>query len=323
MTIKNKIILIFGGTGSIGKKFIKKNIIQNKIINISRNYEKQKELENEINNKNLINKLADINDIEKIIKILNENKPNIILICSANKYIDHCEKYPSECLQTNLISIKQILDEILKNKDFYNKFVEAICFISSNRSCNPINMYGYSKAFAENLMIEKSKEIPQIKFTSIRFGNVLGSDGSLIPTLHKLGRDSNIMNYKITNQYITRFILTLDEASELIEYSIMAAESGDIIIGKIKSIKLIHLLQIFSEIYNKEIINLTDSHKIEKITEITINEDEGKKTIIDKNGNYIIKLSNSNEKINKEITSNINLLSKEELKKLLFESKLV
>ena len=95
-------------------------------------------------------------------------------------------------------------------------------------------------------MIEKSKEVPNIKFVTVRYGNVLNSRGSIIPTLHEIGKNEKYNQYTITDRRMTRFVMTLDQSVDLIQHAITYGESGDIVIPKLISCKIIDLIELFS-----------------------------------------------------------------------------
>lgn len=104
-----------------------------------------------------------------------------------------------------------------------------------------------TKSLSECLMIEKSKYIKNIKFVSVRYGNVLNSRGSIIPLLHQIGTNSKYKNYKIIDRRMTRFVMTLEQSVKLIEHALLFAESGDIVIPKLISCKIIDMLEIFQK----------------------------------------------------------------------------
>jgi UDP-glucose 4-epimerase len=194
-------------------------------------------------------------------------------------------------------------------------------FISTDKACSPINTYGMSKAISEQLMIEKSVLIPNKKFVCVRYGNVLNSRGSIIPLLHKRGKDPNIHNFVLTDENMTRFVMTLEQSVNLIEHAIIHGDSGDIIVSELISMKVKDLLEIFSEKYNKPIIK-TGIRPGEKLLESLINETQSLR-LIKKEKYYYIKsifYCKKNEIQNiesyeiKDYNSKINPLTKEELK---------
>tara|TARA_Y100001958_G_C21175871_1_gene506697 strand:- start:821 stop:1372 length:552 start_codon:yes stop_codon:yes gene_type:complete len=176
-----------------------------------------------------------------------------------------------------------------------------------------------SKAISETLLVEKAKYNKAIKFVCVRYGNVLNSRGSIIPILHNLGKNDEIKNFNITDKNMTRFVMTLEQSVELIDYAIKKGSSGDIIIPKLISCKILDLIEIFSEIYNKP-INVIGLRPGEKMLESLINETQSMRVIDGENGYKHIKptWSNVNNVENiKDYNSKLNPLSKIELKKYL------
>jgi FlaA1/EpsC-like NDP-sugar epimerase len=165
-------------------------------------------------------------------------------------------------------------DTIENNKNLLPN-LEKVCFISTDKACSPVNIYGMTKAASECLMIEKSKFISSIKFVCVRYGNVLNSRGSIIPMLHKLGNDINTSHFKITDRKMTRFVMTLDQSVDLVDHALLYAESGDIVIPKLISCVVIDLIEIFSELYDKPILD-GKLRPGEKMLESLINETQSK-----------------------------------------------
>ncbi|HMQ07312.1 MAG TPA: polysaccharide biosynthesis protein [Saprospiraceae bacterium] len=268
--MKSKKILIFGGSGSLGKALIDRHLTQNIIINYSRDEWKHWQLDHKYKNKNLINILGDIRDLHKVREAVMREKPHIIIIASALKHIERVEYSIRESIETNLIGVQNVLDSIESNIHSL-KNLEKVVFVSSDKACSPVNVYGMCKALSEKLMIEKAYYIPDFDFVICRYGNVLNSKGSIIPLLHKIGRSKEYDHYNLTHPDMTRFVMTLDESCSLVEYAMHYGESGDIIIPKLKSMYIRDLISIFSDLYSKPV----KTGKIrfgEKINESLINE---------------------------------------------------
>lgn len=296
--IQNKKIFIFGGSGSLGNKLIDKYIANNLIINYSRDECKHWKMELKYKSNNLKNIIGDIIDYKRVEQVLLREQPNIIIIAAAMKHIDRCEYSSNECLNTNLLGIKNILD-IIENNSYRLDTLETIVFISTDKACSPINIYGMSKALSEKLMIEKSHFLKKYKFVVVRYGNVLNSRGSIIPILHNKGRDNNVSEFSLTDERMTRFIMTLEESCELIEYAILEGESGDIVIPKLKAMYVKDLFEIFSKIYNKP-IKIIGLRVGEKLNESLINETQSAR-VIDIDKYYHIKSNYENKILNNEL----------------------
>ena len=158
------------------------------------------------------------------------------------------------------------------------KFQDLKVFVSTDKACSPVNIYGMSKALCEQIMVEKSKFLPHIKFVNVRYGNVLNSRGSIIPILEDKGKDPKCEFFTLTDERMTRFIMTLEQSVSLIEYAILKAESGETIIPDLPAMKISDLMHIFSEKYNKP-IKVTGLRTGEKIHETLINETQSMRTI--------------------------------------------
>ena len=188
--ISNKNILIFGGTGSLGYELVKRYVDNNIIYNYSRDECKHWKMKLDFNhNKNLNFIIGDVINKNKIEETLLRIKPNIIIIASAMKHIDQCEYNTDQSLNTNLLGVKNILDLIEKHQILLDGTLQTVLFVSSDKACSPINVYGMCKALSETLVVEKSYYVKKIKFVNIRYGNVLNSRGSIIPLLHTIGSD--------------------------------------------------------------------------------------------------------------------------------------
>lgn len=319
--IENKKIFVFGGTGSLGYEIVNRYIHNNIIYNYSRDECKHWKMKLDFNNnKNLHFIIGDIINKIKVEESLLRFKPNIIIIASAMKHIDQCEYNTDQSLNTNLLGVKNILDTIEQNQNELIGTLETILFVSSDKACSPINVYGMCKALSETLIIEKSYYIKNFKFVNIRYGNVLNSRGSIIPLLHTIGKDENKKYFTITNDNMTRFVMTLEQSVDLIEYALFNGESGDTIIPKLVSMKVKDLIEIFSEIYKKPIKNIGIKPG-EKLLESLINSSQSAR--IKKNGDYthIKSIFNFNEEINEDnlndYNSKLNPLTKEKLYKYL------
>lgn len=324
--INNKKILLIGGSGSLGNAFIKKNIHNNTIYVYSRDECKHWHMQLEYNNhENLKFIIGNVSDPIKLQQTLLRYNFNLIINAAAMKHIDKCEYESNECLNTN-INGPQNLINLIENFQNVLTDLECCCFISTDKACSPVNIYGMSKAISESLFIEKSKYIDRIKFVCVRYGNVLNSRGSIIPLLHEIGNNKEISHFKLTDERMTRFVMTLEQSVELIEHAILKAESGDIVIPKLISCKIKELIEIFSEYYDKPIIKIP-LRAGEKMLESLINETQSIRLIQDENSDYMyIKPSYKNivsTLETKDYNSRINPLSKFELKQYLNKLNLI
>ena len=311
----NKKILLFGGSGSLGRKFIDTYIENNEIVNYSRDECKHWEMGLHYKTDKLKFIIGDIRDYNSVENAILREQPHIIVIMAALKHIDRCEYAIYECLQTNCNGPINVLNAIEKNNDrLFN--LEATVMVSTDKACEPTNVYGMAKAIAESAVVEKSLYIKNRKFVNIRYGNVLNSRGSIIPILHEKGSVPEVKEFTLTHEDMTRFVMTLEQSVALIEYAILHGESGDTIIPKLISMKLIDLMEIFSEKYGKP-VKITGLRPGEKMLESLISETQAMRLVKKDNGYMHIKPPYKNLLVTEEIhnyNSKLNPLNKEELR---------
>jgi FlaA1/EpsC-like NDP-sugar epimerase len=318
----NKKILLFGGSGSLGNAFIKTYIKNNKIINYSRDECKHWEMSLKYKTDNLSFIIGDIRDYKSVETAILREKPEIIIIMAALKHIDRCEYALEECVKTNLNGTINVLNAIECNIDRLG-IIESVVFVSTDKACEPTNVYGMSKALSESFIVEKSLKCKTCKINAVRYGNVLNSRGSIIPILHEKGNDPDVKEFTLTHTEMTRFVMTLEESVKLIEHAVLYAESGDIVIPTLLSMNMIDMIEIFSEKYNKP-IKVTGLRSGEKLLESLISETQSMRLV--KGEEYLyIKPSYKNIVSNdiKNYNSKLNPLNKNELKQYLIKFNLI
>lgn len=319
--IKNKKILLFGGSGSLGNKFIETYIDNNTIVNYSRDECKHWQMSLKYKTDKLSYIIGDIRDYNRVETSIIREQPNIIVIMAALKHIDRCEYAIEECIKTNFNGPLNVLNSIEANIDRLPS-LESVVFVSTDKACEPTNAYGMAKAMAECAIIEKSLFIKKCKFVNIRYGNVLNSRGSIIPILHEKGQDPEIKEFTLTHPDMTRFVMTLEQSVALIEHAILYAESGDTVIPELISMRLIDLMEIFSEKYGKP-VRITGLRPGEKMLESLISETQSMRLINGPDGYMYIKPPYKNILITNNIcnyNSKINPLDKDNL--IIYMSKL-
>jgi FlaA1/EpsC-like NDP-sugar epimerase len=287
VAFKNKRILIFGGSGSLGNEFIQKHIHQNTIINYSRDESKHWQMSLQYKTDQLRFIIGDVRDYNAVENAILREQPHIIIIMAALKHIDRCEYAINECLRTNCLGPMNVLNAIEKNNDRL-KNLECTVMVSTDKACEPANVYGMAKALAESAIVEKSLYVKNRKFVNIRYGNVLNSRGSIIPLLHEKGRDPNVAEFVLTHPEMTRFVMTLEQSVELIEYAVLNGESGDTVIPKLISMRLVDLMEIFSDKYGKP-VRLVGLRPGEKMLESLISETQAMRLVKMENGYMHIK----------------------------------
>ncbi len=285
---------------------------------------------------------------EKILEIRKKLNPYGRTIAGSNKYLNFSvtqitHEYWKKFITTSMIGfLNRMCDEwkvpagvpvvsvykyledptsldtpqhaIEKNNDRLTN-LEAVVMVSTDKACEPTNVYGMAKALAESAIVEKSLYIKNRKFVNIRYGNVLNSRGSIIPILHEKGHDPDVKEFTLTHEDMTRFVMTLEQSVELIEYAAIHGESGDTIIPKLISMKLIDLMEIFSEKYGKP-IRVTGLRPGEKMLESLISETQAMRLEKKENGYMHIKPPYKNLLIREDVynyNSKLNPLKKEEI----------
>lgn len=282
--MKDKIILILGGTGALGKTLTKRYYNNNTIIIFSRDEHKHVNMLRDY--PNAIFQIGDIKDKESILQVLNEYKPDIVINTAALKHVPVCESNPYESVKTNIIGHKNLIDCIT----ICNHQIETLMFISTDKACAPINVYGQCKAISERLYIDFANKQKNIKVCLCRYGNVLESTGSVIPFFKNL-LDEGVTELPITHKDMTRFLLTLDDAVDLIEWSYFTHDShGKIVVPMIKSLKITDIAKSLAKSYgHKDIkLNYVGIRPGEKLHEAMISETESFRTFKTIDGYYMI-----------------------------------
>lgn len=291
--LKNQKILIIGGTGSLGNALTEKYLPDNDVFIYSRGENAQWIMKSKFNSRNNSKILeffvGDIRDRERLQTCIFTCKPSIIIIAAALKHVDVCETNVSECINTNVSGVRNVVD-LISAHAFTNSipFLESVLFVSTDKSCAPVNVYGMCKSLSERIMIEKSSLFIKPKMLVVRYGNVLSSNGSLIPLFHNIGKNKDEKNFRITDERMTRFFMTLDDSTALINHALTKGKSGETIIPKhIKSYRIKDIAVMFSKKYNKPII-VSGIRQGEKIHESLISFTEGLRTVEMENV-YVIK----------------------------------
>ena len=268
--MNNKKIMIIGGTGALGKTLTHRYHIDNEIIILSRDEHKHVNMQRIYPNVTYC--IGDVKDKESILQTLNEYKPDVVINTAALKHVPVCESNPYESVKTNIIGHKNLIDSI----SICNHQIETLMFISTDKACAPINVYGQCKAISERLYVDFANKQSDIKVCLCRYGNVLESTGSVIPFFKQLLKQGE-KELPITHKNMTRFLLTLDRAVDLIEWSYNHKEShGNIVIPKIKALKVTDIAKSLGRAYGCVDIDLNfiGVRPGEKLHEAMISETE-------------------------------------------------
>ena len=229
----NKRIMIIGGTGALGKQLTERWKVGNEILIFSRNEHKQEEMKRTY--PDALYRIGDVKDKESILRSMYEFQPSIIVNTAALKTVWVAQDNPYESIQTNIIGHQYLIDCVRECRHQ----IESLMFISTDKACSPVNVYGMSKSIAEQMYVNFAKQQSDIKVALCRYGNVLDSTGSLIPVFKDM-IESGVQSLPITNFDMTRFLITLNEAIDLIEWSYQSPDShGKIIVPKLPSMKIV------------------------------------------------------------------------------------
>lgn len=264
---KNKTLLITGGTGSFGSTILKKfhNIDFKEIRVFSRDEKKQHDLRLEINNSKVKFFLGDVRDIESVDNVV--RGVDFIFHAAALKQVPSCEFFPLEATKTNVIGTNNVLISAIK----YG--VKKVVCLSTDKAAYPINAMGISKALMEKVAIANSRNSERTIICVTRYGNVMGSRGSVIP--HFVEQLKNDKPLTLTDPSMTRFLMSLDEAVDLVFFAFQHGESGDLFIQKSPASTIKDLATAVQELFNsKKEVSIIGKRHGEKMYETLATEEE-------------------------------------------------
>ncbi len=264
---KNKILLITGGTGSFGnavlKKFLSTEIKEIRIF--SRDEKKQHDMRVEYNNQKIKFYIGDVRDYESINNAL--KNVDYVFHAAALKQVPSCEFYPLEAVKTNIIGTENVITAAIQNN------IQKLICLSTDKAVYPINAMGISKAMMEKIMVAKSRISGNTILIGTRYGNVMASRGSVIP-LFKEQIDLN-KDITITNPEMTRFMMTLEDAVDLVIYAFENGRTGDIFVQKAPASTIGDLANALKFIYNSKVnVKIIGTRHSEKLFETLLSREE-------------------------------------------------
>ena len=254
---KNACILVTGGTGSFGRRFVDmtlKKFDPRRIIIYSRDEMKQWEMkESLLGDRRLVFKIGDVRDKERLNQALID--VDYVVHAAATKIVPTAEYNPGECVKTNIIGAMNLIDTAISRK------VKKVVALSTDKACNPVNLYGATKLASDKLFIAANavSENLQTKFSIVRYGNVMGSRGSVIPYFMSLAKGSTI---PITDPRMTRFMITLEGAVEVVWLSLQDMIGGEIYVKKIPSMNIMDIAKAVAPDSKVRIIGIRPGEKI-------------------------------------------------------------
>ena len=258
--LNNKSILITGGTGSLGKALVKRILKDypevKRLVVFSRDEQKQFQMSQEFPDtkfQSIRYFIGDVRDYERVKRAL--RKIDYVIHAAAMKHVPLAEYNPMECVKTNVLGAENIINACLETD------VKSVVALSTDKAAAPINLYGATKLTSDKLFIAANniRGRKDIKFSVVRYGNVMGSNGSVIPFFKKKKSERVL---PITDSNMTRFNITLDEGVDMVLHALENAEGGEIFVPKIPSYKITDLATAICDKCEQKIIGVRSGEKI-------------------------------------------------------------
>ena len=266
---ENKTVLITGGTGTFGQGFTERILNKfspRKVIIFSRDEMKQWEMEARFENDKLRFILGDVRDKDRLKRAL--NGVDILIHAAAMKIVPKAEYDPFECVKTNILGAMNVIDAALDCK------VNKVVALSTDKASSPVNVYGATKLVSDKIFTAANSYsgAQATIFSVVRYGNVMGSRGSVLPLFDKLRNEKSM---PVTDINMTRFMITLDQGMDLVETALKTAVGGEIFVRKVPSMKILDVAKAINPTAEIQIIGVRPG---EKIHEQLISYDEAKYT---------------------------------------------
>ena len=269
--VKDKNILITGGTGSFGHQIVSQLVKYepNKIVIFSRDEKKQYDMQNEFEEHDDLLEfiIGDVRDYAKIHEAM--RNVEVVYHAAALKQVPNCEFHPFEAVKTNVIGAENVRRAAIENN------VEVVVAISTDKAVKPVNVMGMTKAIQERVMLNSTNRKWNTRFLCVRYGNVIGSRGSVIPFFKQRIEEGKFL--PITNNEMTRFLLLLEDAIGLVFKATVEGETGQLFVKKMPACYVLDLAKVMSKAITGE-----DNYPIkevgirpgEKIHEVLVSEEE-------------------------------------------------
>ncbi|MFZ1041275.1 MAG: UDP-N-acetylglucosamine 4,6-dehydratase (inverting) [Anaerolineales bacterium] len=271
MNWKNQVVLITGGTGSFGKKFVEimlKDFQPKKIIIYSRDELKQYEMQaSGFDHPSMRYFIGDVRDRERLLRAM--QGVNVVVHAAALKQVPACEYNPMEAVKTNIMGTSNVIEAAL------DADVKKVMALSTDKAVNPVNLYGATKLAAEKLTVQSNAYAAgsATRYSCVRYGNVVGSRGSVVPVFLKQRESGKVT---ITDDRMTRFWLSLEQGVRFVISCMEQMEGGEVFVPRIPSMKVIDLAQAIAPKAEVGIIGIRPG---EKLHEVLISEDEARNTV--------------------------------------------
>jgi len=272
MDWKDKVVLVTGGSGSFGKKFIKVMLDEyhpSKLIVYSRDELKQYEMAQQFTDPCMRFMIGDVRDLDRLKKAM--YGVHYVIHAAALKHVPIAEYNPMECIKTNIYGAQNVIDAALECG------VEKVIALSTDKAANPINLYGASKLASDKLFVAANniRGLRQTQFSVVRYGNVLGSRGSVVPLFKKLIAQG-VKELPITEEHMTRFWITLEQGVNFVLKNFSRMKGGEIFVPKIPSMTLLDLAKTMAPELGINIIGIRPG---EKLHEVMVPKDDSHLTL--------------------------------------------
>jgi len=257
----NKNIFITGGTGSFGRAFVAmllRDYKPNKIIIYSRDELKQYEMAQKYSAPCMRYFIGDVRDLPRLQKAM--NGVDYVIHAAALKHVPIAEYNPMECIKTNIMGSQNVIDACIDNG------VKKVIALSTDKAASPINLYGASKLASDKLFVAANNIIGKAstRFSVVRYGNVLGSRGSVVPYFKRL-IEEGATSLPITDAKMTRFWITLDEGVAFVSKSFERMKGGETFVPKIPSMKMSEMASAMAPNLTQEIIGIRPGEKLHEV----------------------------------------------------------
>ncbi|WP_417448382.1 UDP-N-acetylglucosamine 4,6-dehydratase (inverting) [Idiomarina abyssalis] len=255
--LKDKTILVTGGTGSFGQTFVPMTLARfnpRKIIIFSRDEMKQWEMAKDYTNDERIRFfIGDVRDKDRLYRAL--DGVDFVVHAAATKIVPTAEYNPFECIKTNINGAMNLIDACI------DKGVKRVVALSTDKASSPINLYGATKLASDKLFVAGNAYSGEhgSRFAVVRYGNVMGSRGSVIPLFHSI-KESGVL--PITDPRMTRFMISLEQGVELVWHAFEDMEGGEIYVKKIPSMKVTELAKVIAPEAKQEIVGIRPGEKL-------------------------------------------------------------
>ena len=257
----DKSILITGGTGSFGKRYVR-TIVERfrprKLIIFSRDELKQFEMEQEFNHSCMRYFLGDVRDRERLVQAM--NGVDIVIHAAALKQVPAAEYNPMECIKTNIHGAENVIHAALANE------VDKVIALSTDKAANPINLYGATKLVSDKLFVAANNVAGghRTRFAAVRYGNVVGSRGSVVPFFRRQIDNGND-HLPITDPAMTRFWITLQQGVDFVLKNFERMYGGEIFVPKIPSVRVVDLAKAMAPRLPHRIVGIRPGEKLHEV----------------------------------------------------------